>query len=160
MKDIKTSSQLKQLFGYLAIPHELLHIVGYRLVGERCAYQWGNSYVSPLGEMPRWKRFVGKLFPFIIFFSLTILFSLSAGFASKQLAQEGEVIGFIFWLGLTYIAGFYTMSTVGDLRQAYLLLKNKPWYGWTPFDVFYYPMVDWNEIRRKVAQGEIDAGEN
>jgi hypothetical protein len=28
--------------GYLLIPHELLHIVGYRLVGKRCLYHWGD----------------------------------------------------------------------------------------------------------------------
>jgi hypothetical protein len=157
MKDTRARSQFQLILGYLAIPHELLHVLGHRLVGQRCKYQWGNTYVTPIGEITRWKRLVGLLFPFVVFFSLTIIFSLPAGFASRSVVQEGQVFWFVFWLGLTYIAGFYTSSTIGDLRQAYLLLKNKPWYAWTPFDIFYQPLMDWNEIRRKVAEGEIDA---
>jgi hypothetical protein len=86
-----------------------------------------------------------------------IIFCLLAGFASKEFVQEAKPFWFIFWLGLTYIAGFYATSAMGDLRIAYLIIKDKPWYAWTPFDVFYPPLVDWNEIRRKVAEGEIDA---
>jgi hypothetical protein len=129
LKDTRPRSQFNLILGYLAIPHELLHIVGHRLVGQRCEYKWGNAYVTPIGEMPRWKRLVGLLFPFVVCFILMIIFSLLAGFASKEFVQEAKPFWFIFWLGLTYIAGFYATSAVGDLRMAYLLIKDKPWYS-------------------------------
>jgi hypothetical protein len=157
MKKTQPHSPIKLLFDYLAVPHELLHVLGHRLVGQRCEYRWGNKYVTPIGEMPHWKRLVGLLFPFVVCFILTIIFCILAGFASKELVQEAKPFWFIFWLGLTYIAGFYATSAVGDLRLAYLLINNKPWYSGTPFDIFYYPLVDWNDVRHKIKEGEIDA---
>jgi hypothetical protein len=99
---------------------------------------------------------IGILLPFIVFLSLTLLFGLLAGLAAKPLVHEGRIFGFIFWLTLTHISGFYMTTGLGDLRQAYLLLTNKPWYSWTPFDFFFSPWVDWSEIRR-TAKGEHDA---
>ena len=32
--------------GYLLIPHELLHVAAYRLIGRRCSYRLGDSYVK------------------------------------------------------------------------------------------------------------------
>jgi hypothetical protein len=88
---------------------------------------------------------------------LVISFAVLTGFASKPLAQDGASFWFIFWLILTYTSGIYAASTLGDLRRAYLLVTGKPWYSWTPFDLLYQPLVDWNDIRRKIASGEIDA---
>src|SRR5688500_15210116 len=93
-------------------------------------------------------------------FSGTLLalgFGLLAGFASRAVVQEGASFWFIFWLGLTYIAGLYAGTTLGDLRGAYLLIRSQLWYSWTPFDFFFYPLVDWNDIRQRVERGEVDA---
>jgi hypothetical protein len=140
--------------GNILIPHELLHVAGYWLVGQPCEYHWGRPYVTPLGVMPRWKRLVGMLFPFAIFFILVTLFALLAGFASREAVREGAFFWFITWLVLIYITGIYIGTTLGDLRRAYLLVVDKPWYSWTPFDFFFLPVVDWNDIRQKAVEGE------
>jgi hypothetical protein len=97
------------------------------------------------------------LFPFLVFFTIAIIFALLAGFAAETAARDGAFFWFGFWLMLTYISAIYIGTTLGDLRRAYLLLFNKPWYDWTPFDIFFQPLIDWNDIRRKVAAGELDA---
>ena len=157
MRQIERRRRLTRLAGYLLIPHELLHLVGFRLVGQRCEYQWGQPYVTPIGSMKRQQDLVGMLFPFLIFFILVTIFAILAGLASNQVVREGRFFWFAFWLTLTHVAGIYAGTTIGDLRRAYLLLFNKPWYSWTPFDFCYWPIVDWDEIRTKVRTGEIDA---
>ncbi len=156
MKSTKDQHWFTRLGGYLLIPHELLHVLGYRLVGKRCQYQWGNPYVTPVGPMSRGVQLTGMLFPFVVFFLLVTIFVILAGFASEQVVREGSFFWFIFWLGLSYIAGIYTGTTLGDLRRAYLLIFDKPWSSRTPFDFFFWPIVDWNDIRSQVASGEID----
>lgn len=158
--ETKSRSWFKQIEGYLLIPHELLHVVGYRLVGEHCIYRWGETYVTPTGRPSRSRDLFGMLFPSVVFLVLALSFGLLAGFASRAVIQEGVAFWFIFWLTLTYLAGIYAGTTLGDLRRAYLLIRNQPWYSWTPFDFFFYPLVDWNEVRRRVARGEIDAEQN
>ena len=39
------AAMLWKLDGYLAIPHELMHVVAYRMIGKRCAYQLGEHAV-------------------------------------------------------------------------------------------------------------------
>jgi hypothetical protein len=70
-------------------------------------------------------------------------------------AAKGHVGWFIACLVATRIMGIYTDSAVGDLRNVYLLIRGKPWYSWTPFDPLFWPVVDWDEIRARVAAGEI-----
>jgi len=139
-----------KLGGYFLIPHELFHIVGYRLVGVRCSYKWGDSYVTPSGSVSRRRRLVGLLFPFGVFCVITIVCGILSTLAYRQAAHGG----FIFWTVMTIIAGVYAGTAVTDLRKAYLLMVDKPWYSWTPFDIFYWPVVDWNEVRKRVAAGE------
>lgn len=156
MNQPKPYPRLERWLGYFIMPHELLHVLGYRLVGQRCVYRRGNSYVTPVGSMSRRARLVGKLFPFLVFFISLTIFAILAGFAVGPAKHEGDYLWLIFWLGLTYLAGFYTCTTLGDLRQAYLLIFDKAWYEWTPFDFFFWPVVDWTAIRRQVQAGEID----
>ena len=160
MKQIKGQNRLTYLAGYLLAPHELLHVVGFRLVGKQCQYRWGNTYVTPIGPMTRRERLVGMLFPFTVFFALLIGFAISAGFAAEQIVFEGKTFWFIFWMILTYLAGFYACTAIGDLRRAYLLIFDKPWHSWTPFDFLFRPFMDWNDIRKKVDAGEFDDKQN
>lgn len=145
------SSWFSHVEGYILIPHELLHVVGYRLVGQRCDYQWGQPYVTPIGLIPRWKRLVGMLFPFTVFFILVVVLAFLAAFAAKAAVQEGLFFWFTVWLGLIYITSLYIGTTLGDLRRAYLLVTNKPWHSWTPFDFFFLPVISWDDIRREAA---------
>lgn len=148
-KKTKPQTWFSRLEGYVLIPHELLHLVGYRLVGKQCKYEWGQPYVTPIEPLSRNERLVGVLFPFIVFVLLIILLAIPAGFAAKAVIQDGALFRFIFWLVLTHIAVGYALSTVGDLRNAYLLINNKPWHSWTPFDFLFWPFIDWAEIQKE-----------
>ncbi len=150
MKLTKPQSLLIRIGRGLVIPHELLHIVGYRLVGRQCDYRWGDSRVKPVGPMSRHARLVGLLFPFAVFSSLTIIFGLLSTFAYANVLRGNSPLWFILWTGLTLVAGGYAGTAVGDLRRAYLLIFNKPWYSWTPFDLFFWPVIDWAKIRKEV----------
>lgn len=157
MAQTKSKNHTTRLTGYLLIPHELLHVLGYRLVGKRCRYRWGESYVTPLGPLDRRRDLVGMLLPFatfvVLFFGCGILSALAYG----QALGSGNYGGFIFWTVLAFGTGIYAGTAIGDLRNAYLFITEKPWYSRTPFDIFFWPVVDWEEIRHKVASGEIDA---
>ena len=139
------SSKLENLEGYLAIPHQLLHIAGYRLVGKRCVYRLGKLYVLPVGSMTRRERLIGILFPFITFCSIFLLSSLAASLTLTYFEMTA-----VPWWGfgsflLAVISGIYTFFSTGDLRQAYLLLHNKTLRSRTPFDFLW----SWQEDLQK-----------
>lgn len=153
----KPKQQQPHLEGYLLIPHELLHVFGYWLVGKRCRYRWGQSYVTPLEPLARWQDLVGTLFPFTTFAILFLGCAVLSSFAYGHALHSHEYGWFIIWTGLAFIAGLYAGTAIGDLRNAYLVITQKPWYSRTPFDIFYWPVVDWEDVRKKVRRGEIDA---
>jgi hypothetical protein len=134
---------------YLAIPHELLHVAGYRLAGQQCHYQWGDSYVATPGSMQVYKRLIGLLFPFATFATLCLIFGILSGLAYPDAVQRSSYFWFIFWTGLALITGSYAGTAIDDLRKAYLLIFKKPWYAWPPFDLFFWPVIDWSELRKR-----------
>jgi uncharacterized protein (DUF3820 family) len=136
---------------YLALPHEFLHIVGYRLVGKQCVYRWGDAHVTPLGPMTLWERLVGILLPFVVFSTLCLVSGVLSGLAYRYQLRDGSLGWFILLVGLALVFGSYAGTAIGDLRKAYLLLFDKPWHSWTPFDIFFWPVVNWTEVRKNVA---------
>jgi hypothetical protein len=157
LEGTKDQRLLTRLNGYLLIPHELLHVLGYRLVGQVCRYGWGEAHVTPIGSMTRFERLVGTLFPFAVFVLAFVFCAILSGLAYLQFIRFGEIsTQFIFWTGLALITGIYAGTAITDLRRAYLLIFNKPWYARTPFDVFFWPLIDWEEVRQKIASGEIN----
>jgi hypothetical protein len=160
MKQTTSPTWSTRLGGYLLIPHELLHLLGFRLVGKRCAYRWGQPHVTPLEPMARWQLMVGRLFPFIVF---TLLFggcTVLAGLAYGEARQSNSFFWFLFWLGLMQILALYAGTTLVDLRSAYLVFVNKPWHSQTPLDIFFWPVVNWEEVRRKALSEDEDAESN
>ncbi len=155
--DSKSVKQIKRhpdrvitLEGYLAIPHELLHIVGYKLVGHSCQYRWGDFHVKPQGQMNISRRLVGLLFPCMIFSCVCLVSSILTGFAYRYGLDHGSFIWFAILTTTALVSGAYAGTAIGDLRQAYLLVLGKAWYSWTPFDIFFWPVVDWSEVRKKL----------
>jgi hypothetical protein len=138
--------------GYIAIPHELLHVAGYRLVGKQCNYKWGQPYVKPIGPMRLWEEMVGSLFPFVVLGFIFLVLTVLSGLAYRQVLHGEPSFWLIIWTSLAIMVGSYAGTVVDDLRQSYLLISGKPWYSWTPFDIFYWPAIDWSEIRKKMAQ--------
>jgi len=64
-EESKLASGLAPLEGYLLIPHELLHVYAYRLMGKPCAYQWGAMKVTPLASLSRRERLFVTLLPLV-----------------------------------------------------------------------------------------------
>ena len=57
---------LWKLDGYLAVPHELMHVVAYRMIGKRCAYHFGDHAVTALEDRTLGQRLFCLLFPLLI----------------------------------------------------------------------------------------------
>ncbi|HXW01113.1 MAG TPA: hypothetical protein VEC93_22055 [Anaerolineae bacterium] len=132
-------SKLKKLEGYVGIPHELLHLVGYRLVGKKCRYRWGDPYVKPIGPLTRRERLVGLLFPFgvssLIFLGLTLLSGGIFAYYARQVMRP-PLWAFLPGL-LALLSGAYACLSVGDLRRAYLVITGKPAHSPTPLDFLW-----------------------
>ncbi len=60
----KIWSFLRRLEGYILIPHELLHVWAYRLVGQPCQYHLGDTQVTPLKPLSRREYLFVLLWPF------------------------------------------------------------------------------------------------
>lgn len=59
-------AMLWKIDGYLAIPHELLHVLAYRLIGKRCRYRLGDHFVYALEPRTFSQQIFVLLFPFVI----------------------------------------------------------------------------------------------
>lgn len=129
---------ISRIEGLLLIPHELLHLAGYRLVGKQCEYQWGDHYVTPIGSMTRRERLVGLLFPFAICVIIgSILLTLSG-----SILYFNQVSGLQWSILLAFLATgglIYAGAALGDLRQAYLLIFQPQQK--TPFDWLFWPVA-------------------
>lgn len=156
MKQPENEKQKISLIGYFAIPHELLHVAGYRLVGYRCDYRWGQTHVTPRGPMALRERLIGGLLPFSVFMTVFLGCTALSGLAYHQFLHDQATFDLIFWTGLALLFGVYVGTTVDDLRQSYLLILDKPWPSWTPFDIFYWPVIDWAEVRKEAGKKRHD----
>ena len=115
-----------RLLGIIGIPHELLHVLGYYLVGKSCKYQWGQPYVTPLGSMTIRERLVGLLLPFIISLLAWILLTIGNLAAMYyHLRYDISIFYPLFWGALTVMAAAYATLSIHDLKQAYHLLKKE-----------------------------------
>jgi len=59
---------LHKLGGYYAIPHELLHVLAYRLINKPCRYRLGDYSVYPLAfeQETRSEKLFVSLLPFTV----------------------------------------------------------------------------------------------
>jgi hypothetical protein len=147
MEQREYQTRTPSLGDYFLIPHELLHILGFWLVGKQCRYRWGNNYVTPIGPLTYREQLIGTLFPFFILSIIVVCSGILSGLAYQQSLHTGSLFWFGFWTGLTVVAGIYAGTAIIDLRKAYLLIVNKSWHSWTPFDFFFQPVINWDEIR-------------
>jgi hypothetical protein len=79
-------SLLWKLDGCLVIPHELLHVAAYRLIGKRCSYQLGDHGVNSLEERTLRERLFCLLFPFLVN-SLVVFLLVSVWFVTYIMAR-------------------------------------------------------------------------
>lgn len=67
---------LWKIDGYLVIPHELLHVLAYRLIGKRCRYRVGEHFVEALDPRTWRERLFVLLFPLLITGGIALVFLL------------------------------------------------------------------------------------
>jgi len=74
------SLMLWKIDGYLVIPHELLHVLAYRLIGKRCHYRLGGHFVNALEPCTFRERIFVLLLPLIVIggTAFTLLFLWAA----------------------------------------------------------------------------------
>jgi len=129
---MKNQILLHKLGGYYLIPHELLHVLAYRIIGKPCHYGWGNHYVKPLEKMTLPQRLFTSLFPFLSCFGVGLCFILAwmtlSFFANLQPDHPHDLtwhmVLVLFGSGLA----FYSTTAEGDIMNSYYLLfaKDKP----------------------------------
>ena len=119
---------LNKLGGYYLIPHELLHVLAFRIIGKPCEYQWGNDYVRPLARETKRERIFVSLFPFAVIMGLGLFFGLlwvSSAFFIKIRPERYFIDGptwHVIFLILCAWFIFYSGTAHGDLWHSYHLL--------------------------------------
>ncbi len=123
---------LHKLGGYYLIPHELLHVLAYRLIGKPCEYKWGNYYVRPLAKRTRGQRLFVLLFPFGVCWVIGLVFHflwvMSAVFFITIPFERYLVDGPTWHFTLPIIATLfiiYSGAGLGDLVISYNVLLGK-----------------------------------
>jgi len=122
---------LYKLGGYFLIPHELLHVLAYRIIGKPYYYQWGDYRVRSLAKKTQAEAIFVLLLPFvtcwIIGFFFGVLWLLSAFFITippERYFIDGPTWHLIFpIIGILLI--FYSGTAHRDLIAAYYILSGK-----------------------------------
>jgi len=131
---------LEKLGDYYLIPHELLHVWGYRLLNKPYYYQWGSRQVVPLAERTRNERLFISLLPFMVswflggisyllWFIVMVYLAVELKMPPEKFFFEAPPWHFILMLiGSIFI--IYSGTAHGDLINTYYLLlspqeKNK-----------------------------------
>lgn len=127
---------LYKLGGYYLIPHELLHVLAYRLIGKPCHYEWGNYSVSCSINRTRGEKLFVLLFPTMVCLGLGFFFHLLWGISllfvirmplERYFFVEGPTWHFTLPVIATLLI-IYSGNGYGDIINAYRLLlrKDKP----------------------------------
>lgn len=122
---------LHKLGGYYLVPHELLHVLAYRIIGKSCHYQWGDYSVRPGATRTRKERIFISLLPFAVCWVFGLLFHilwiLSAFFIKippERYFIDGPTWHLIFLiLGGIFI--LYSGTAHYDLINSYHILFGK-----------------------------------
>lgn len=124
---------LHKLGGYYLIPHELLHVLAYRLIGKPCEYEWGEYFVRPLASRTKGQRLFVLLLPFVTCWVLAFFFHflwiLSALLViqmplDKYFLVEGPTWHFAFPI-IGTLCIIYSGTAHGDLISTYYVLVGK-----------------------------------
>ena len=116
---------LHKLGGCYLIPHELLHVLAYRIIGKPCRYRWGDYYVQSLARKTRREKLFVLLFPFLVcwglgFFlhALWLILALSSRLPPEQYFLAGPKWHFVF-PALATLCLLYSGTAHRDLIDIY-----------------------------------------
>jgi hypothetical protein len=130
-EESELSKRSERFEGYLLIPHELLHVSAYRLLGKMCDYQWGAMKVTPLESLSRRERLFVTLLPVVTLWSvglgLYLLWLVTFPYATVP-ASVYLVQGPRWHLLLSVVATIFILyggTCTGDILAAGRLLFGK-----------------------------------
>lgn len=116
---------LHKLGGYYLIPHELLHVLAYRIIGKPYRYRWGDHCVHSLAPKSKREKLFVLLFPFVVCWALGLLLhfvwfglALSAQMPPETYFFAGPTWHFIFPMMATLFI-IYSGTSHQDLIDAY-----------------------------------------
>jgi hypothetical protein len=121
------------LRGYYLIPHELLHVLAYWLIGKPCEYRWGQPYVRPLAKRTKEQRLFVLLLPFVTCW-VGGLFCYGLGMVGVLLSVRMPLAEYISSQGLTWpllmpLIGtlfiIYSGTAHNDLIVSYNVLRGR-----------------------------------
>lgn len=116
--------------GYLAVPHELLHLLAYRLIGKRCRYRLGDHFVHALETRSLKERLFVLVFPLLVIgttgLSLMVLWAVTYvmnHYPPHPLTYFGAapIWHKSLWV-ISVILLLYAGSCVGDIQLVIRLL--------------------------------------
>jgi hypothetical protein len=114
--------------GYYLIPHELLHVLAYRLIGKPYDYQWGDYQVSSPAKMTQGERLFVLLLPLGVCLTLSFFFhfvwiilALSAQLPLAEYLLAAPKWHFVFHI-LANLCMLYTGTSYRDIRRILHLL--------------------------------------
>ena len=120
-----------RLDGYAVIPHELLHVLAYRLIRQPCQYRLGDHAVRPLSERTVAEEVFVKLFPLMVTGGLALatfglwLVTLPPG----PFDPGGYFVAGPRWhiglMALTIVIQIYTLVSFWDVRAVVELLAER-----------------------------------
>jgi hypothetical protein len=129
--DVITMNWLDRLEGWLAVPHELLHVAAYRLLGKRCRYTPGSPSVSRAEPLTVQERLFVLLLPTLVSGSICVIFIVGWTLSAFTLAKADPLypqqmpwwhVGLMVMFAVTFI---YTSAGWADLLIAVDLLRGR-----------------------------------
>jgi hypothetical protein len=124
---------LWKIDGYLAIPHELLHVLAYRLIGKKCSYSYGEHFVRALSPLTFAERLLVLLFPLFILGGTALIFQLLWAITYLLIGFPPQPINYFrvapMWHKLLWVVSvilmLYSGSSVMDIVMAVRLVFQK-----------------------------------
>jgi hypothetical protein len=107
----------EKIYGLLILPYQYMQMIGYRLSGIPCRYEFGVFGVKPLTPTTRSQRLVSKLLPLV---TLGIGWIMQIGIAvylARLYQTTLPLVPFLFMLLSTPPLALYTHYVRFDLRQ-------------------------------------------
>lgn len=107
----------EKIYSFLILPYQYLQIIGYRLAGVPCRYEFGTFGVEPLTPLTRAQRWLSKLLPLLAVGAGWVLQITITVYLARQYQASLPVIPLLFVLGSTPVLAFYTHFLRFDLKQ-------------------------------------------
>jgi len=123
---------LWRIDGYVGIPHELMHVAAYRMIGKRCAYRWGDNAVTMLEPCTLGERIFCLLLPLLInllatflLLSIWVVTYIGANYPANPLLyfRVAPTWHHALLLGWFFLLTYSGMSTLDVLIVFRLLLQ-------------------------------------